>query len=631
MRTLITFVCLLYVSLVWAQEDTLDLREVAVIALQKRIAQETLTPIEAPTGQGAAALLAQHAAVYIKDYGPGTLSTISLRGASAGQTQIIWNGAVLNNPLSGQSDLSLLPGFLIENAAVSQAGNMDGSFGGNVNFSSQALPWHATRAHRTQITQELGSFGKSATRAQIKFKNGLNRGHIAVYREKADNDFRFTNTARAGFPEQTQQNGQYQQQGIYASMQHLLGRSQLRWWIWKQEYDRNLPTIMSYQGAGRQETQEDNDTRWQLQWQHYGKKSQWKLQWNAALLNNRYVLENKVQEDYRAFVKSQNAVFQNRLVTAYQIQTKDFKYALEQELQHETGGFSEQISEQNQSWNRSIYKPSAQVGFANETWAASVKTQVLLLNFNKGYTAIQAQVKHSRKMGPGAATHALTVERNVRIPTLNDLYWFPGGNPNLLPEQALGANYSLQWETRKSPFQWTIAPMVYGRSVSNYILWKPSEFGYWRPQNVAEVYSYGLELDLELQWQWHSGLTILSTTKGGWNQTYDASNPNRTQLMYTPATTGNQWLSLQWKTLKMGLGWQYVDTRNTQTQETTLRFNQLPAYQLFHSYLEYGWITEKLEYHLSARWNNMANTPYQNVLWRAMPGSNVNLSFSLVL
>ena len=52
-------------------------------------------------------LLSENSEIFIKSYGMGGTATPSFRGTGASHTQIDWNGININNPMLGQSDLSL--------------------------------------------------------------------------------------------------------------------------------------------------------------------------------------------------------------------------------------------------------------------------------------------------------------------------------------------------------------------------------------------------------------------------------------------------------------------------------------------------------------------------------------------
>ena len=54
-------------------------------------------------------LLSDETGAFVKSYGSGGIATISLRGSSAGQSTITWNGVPVLNPMLGLQDLSLIP------------------------------------------------------------------------------------------------------------------------------------------------------------------------------------------------------------------------------------------------------------------------------------------------------------------------------------------------------------------------------------------------------------------------------------------------------------------------------------------------------------------------------------------
>ena len=60
-------------------------------------------------GQTTEELLGKSAGLFIKQYGAGNLATLSIRGSSANQTQVLWNGIPVNPASLGLTDLTLLP------------------------------------------------------------------------------------------------------------------------------------------------------------------------------------------------------------------------------------------------------------------------------------------------------------------------------------------------------------------------------------------------------------------------------------------------------------------------------------------------------------------------------------------
>ncbi|WP_133271628.1 TonB-dependent receptor [Hymenobacter radiodurans] len=54
-------------------------------------------------------VLAARTPLFIKNYGPGQLSSITIRGTSARHTAVLWNGFNINLPSLGEADFALLP------------------------------------------------------------------------------------------------------------------------------------------------------------------------------------------------------------------------------------------------------------------------------------------------------------------------------------------------------------------------------------------------------------------------------------------------------------------------------------------------------------------------------------------
>jgi iron complex outermembrane receptor protein len=72
-----------------------------------------------------------------------------------------------------------------------------------------------------------------------------------------------------------------------------------------------------------------------------------------------------------------------------------------------------------------------------------------------------------------------------RLPTINELYWTPGGNPDLNSERSFGAKYSL---LRK----WNAISLYVSSDqlfFTNLIQWTPGANGFWSPENIEQAYT----------------------------------------------------------------------------------------------------------------------------------------------
>ena len=79
--------------------------------------------------------------------------------------------------------------------------------------------------------------------------------------------------------------------------------------------------------------------------------------------------------------------------------------------------------------------------------------------------------------------------RAFRMPTFNDRFWQPGGNPDLRPERAWTADVGFFLQGRRSIVEVT----AFASDVRNQIVWAPTGAGYWAPENTQHVRALGAE------------------------------------------------------------------------------------------------------------------------------------------
>jgi iron complex outermembrane receptor protein len=87
---------------------------------------------------------------------------------------------------------------------------------------------------------------------------------------------------------------------------------------------------------------------------------------------------------------------------------------------------------------------------------------------------------------------------NGRFPTMNDLFWQPGGNPNLKAERGFQAQQVFLWTVFRNKFEKFVLKAVYfDQIINNRIQWIPAFAGFWQPVNLKTVRSNGLEISVE--------------------------------------------------------------------------------------------------------------------------------------
>jgi outer membrane cobalamin receptor len=82
-----------------------------------------------------------------------------------------------------------------------------------------------------------------------------------------------------------------------------------------------------------------------------------------------------------------------------------------------------------------------------------------------------------------------------RLPTLNELYWNPGGNPDLDAERSYGMKYALRRKGNLT-LELTSDQLYYDKMIQ----WTPGASGNWSPQNYYSVYTSSTTMTLARNW-----------------------------------------------------------------------------------------------------------------------------------
>jgi len=559
--------------------------------------------------------LAWQGGVSLRSYGPAGLATVSVRGSGSQQNAVLWDGLSLLSPLNSTPDFNLLPLWLFRDVQL-QTGSSSADFGsgavGGALHLGQAVPRHSSQA----AFIEARSFSDRSAGLAITHR-AKNWWYSArgLYRQ-AENDFPFRNTAKFGAPEQLQQHAATRMGGFLqeAGWQlHPKHRLKLRWWY--QAYDRQLPPSMTE--ALSTATQADSANRVFLSWDYAGQQRS--LSYKAAYLKelNHYVdLRTNLDERHRFEAVLQELRLQQSFVGNHQA-----SLLVQQALYRATSpNYDLGVQQQRLAvvpgwrWQRARFSTQARL---RAEW---VDGQLVPLT---------PSLQHEQRLGSDYELHA-AVARNYRLPTLNDLYWRPGGNVNLQPELGWSSELALHKKAQYKGHTFAFRSGIFLTEVDNWIIWLPNaQLGFWSPRNVRSVRSWGFEQQLtwskaigQLQLRATADYAYVHTT----NQQVGAGEASilGKQLIYVPRhqLRGRAFVQYQ----QHFVGWQfgYNGMRYTSTDNN----NFLPGYEqsslLFGSDIRF----KKHLLRLNAGIHNLFNTQFQAVAWRPMPGRHFHLNLT---
>jgi iron complex outermembrane receptor protein len=223
-----------------------------------------------------------------------------------------------------------------------------------------------------------------------------------------------------------------------------------------------------------------------------------------------------------------------------------------------------------------------------------------------------------------------SVSRNYHLPSLNDLYWYPGGNSSLKAEEGLETELGLSLvKNLHKQFILKLNADVYASLIDNWIQWVPSDFRYWSPENIAKVLARGFEFSFHISGSMQR-FTYKVFAEYSYTKTTDESElaqqdgSSGTQLMYIPLNSANGFIYGTFQGYNISWSLNYIGERETNKKP-------LPSYLLNNVSVGKRWIKNQFEAELRFKINNLFDVNYQAVKWRAMPGRNFEINMKIKL
>lgn len=583
-------------------------------------------------------LLGTGGSVALKSVGPGALSTVAIRGANSMQTPVLWNGVNLQNINNNTVDLSLIPVFLFDGVSVepgsSSASWGNGAIGGVIRVNSWTAPvildgMRLQRPYfRARTVNEIGSFSTVMNGVQIGYGTGKWDLDLRVYRQTAKNNYTFENLAVLNHPLDTLEHAVTFQQGFLTSVSFTPSIYQtfaVRMWV--QETSREIPPTMLQ--TVNEAVQYDYAFRTVAQWSY--NKDRWMLNAHTAVIHEGLLWD----AGFSTPLSNTNAwsVISEASVKRYFGYTRSKLTNLASVTAGLTGNWaSSEVTEfivLHEQFRAGAFVSYNKYLRQRDEFSIMLREEII---DGKPVEPV-GSIWYSLFIKPWF-TFKACVSHNYRVPTFNDLYWAPGGNPDLKAETGWTEELTAAFGFDKH--SWKIAYSItgYNRNVVNMITWVPHA-SYWSPVNVAEVWSKGIEHRLRIAWSPAKRTRIILAANADYvRSTYEKTDdPDDValgkQLIYVPAWFGGGSLTVEWRSFFVTYAQQYNDLRFT----TRDHLEWLPAYSVGNAAI--GWNLRRkanpkfYEINLFVRCNNIGNVQYQSVAWRPMPGRAFTIGLTI--
>ena len=470
-------------------------------------------------------LLSQNTPIFIKEYGRGAMATASFRGTAPSHTKVTWNGLELNSPMLGMVDFSLIPVYFTDEVHLlhgsSSMSESAGALGGTIQLENR-VNWGNILSGK--LLSGIGSYQTLDEYAQLNIGNRKIQSKSAVFYNSSQNDFQFINKLNAALDPLTgsyiyhtdrNKNADYLNYGFLQEFYLQAAANQtfsLKTWL--QHNERSIPQLLTNEsdGSANINRQSENALRSVAEWKRFGTRSRLSIKSLLNLQNSAYKLENRVSGARDQTVIDADArilSFVNKLSYRYQInEIFTLITGLDANL-HKVRSENHQSLAQLTGYNKIRTENSlfAEIETKlNPSWSALFLLREELIDFE--HNALLPLLRLSYQPNP---EHPLlltgSVAGNSHPPTLNDLYYIPGGNPNLKSEKGTQVDLALQDDFPVGNNRIHTGISLFYSNVNDWIIWLPTFQGYWEPKNIVTVVSSGIEANVG----WNGALDLFAT------------------------------------------------------------------------------------------------------------------------
>jgi iron complex outermembrane receptor protein len=556
-------------------------------------------------------LLSSSNGVFIKNYGPAGISSSSLRGGSASHTAILWNGINIQSPMLGQSDFSLLPIALTDEVLISFGGPSTAGIQGAIGGAIQMKNVFNEKAPILKINNSAGNFGAYQNSVRLQLGKKKITSVTRFYHRLSENNFPYLSLQNNL---KKLEHARLTQWGIVQDSRFRLSpKSEIDIHLWQQNSQRQLPpNRLQLKSVAEQD---DASFRSVIKWKKWTDK-------HAFLIQSAYVSDQLVYQDSITQVDSDSKAntFNVKASDHYYARFGTFNFSLNYSSIWVNSNNYDKIPVRNQYTAQAAFKKESK----NQKWTGNFSLVNSLVN-----GAVQPLLPsfHLRgKLTPLLGIKA-AISRNYRLPTFNDLYWEPGGNPDLNPEKSW--NYEAGVEIKKTnKVGWNIHLNAFSRSVDDWILWLPSG-AFWQPENAKKVWSRGVDAKVNLsksfsRWKWnvnaYYGFVKSTNTQASGNSQSSIGK----QLIYQPMHSGGMNFQINYKKSSI----HYEHRWNGSVFTTRDNSTQLEDYAVGNFTVQRKFQTKKVKSSLSVRVNNIWDNSYEVVEFYPMPGRSFMIQLS---
>ncbi len=553
-------------------------------------------------------------AVFLKQYGISGSSTVSRRGADAAQTQVLWNGLPVNNPMHGMTDFNNISTFGLQEAFLIEGGNAalfgSGSVGGTV-FLRNKLKFnegfHAmASASLSQFDNNNASFdiqfsGKThyfqTSWAQLNFKNRFTFDDAILNQSRvAENANLFQNTFRSVYGFKSQ-NHELKTVVEYVNNHRGLGQQLGSYLKLGSQKDENIRSVVEYQY---------NSGKW--------------------LFVNRLGYVQDLIKYYENPTKADSSIARTPYFQAEIYKNwSGIRWLL---------GFDAQ---QQNAFSINYGALNVKRLYASAFASATFKVKSTDINVNARHEfyeqlptfGLSASIPVKKLFQIKANLHS-----TFRRPTLNDLFWTTNSTTTTKSERGWGMELGLSKVFSGKSIDFQAEMTGYYRELNSPIIWVPNGWS-WIATNFYKGQYSGIQYQLNVSKSIGKQKFVLSSG-GEWVHTKIQKQPESPiySQIFIPDFMGFIATSLESKNWSVKIDLLHTGNRFIQTDNQAW----ISGYRMVNLYAKIKTISllslknkRKFNIDFILELRNLTNSVYENMPGRPMPGRSFWLTINVLI
>ena len=556
---------------------------------------------------------------------PGAAGSLRFHGLSSDHTLLTWHGMPINSVTLGTIDMSLLPMFFFDAVYLRESptlsGNMQQGMGATINLGNV----HVDETSADAFTS-YNSLNNWMVGAESKMKKSLESRHfssqVRAFRQQLNNRYQYTDTYRIDKPVLWQEHQQGEYTGVQGDFNYSHKNRSITVRSWWQTKSMELPVMMGSHANGSAK-QDDATLRSMLEFHWWKPRVQAGFQLAHTYEKLNYVDEPvAIDSDIRSQMIWANGWLTWKPFDDFFVKVSSSQAAVNVINTNYTDGrinkpwaqYSVQLRHLNRDHDLEA-SSSWEERFGSNGWSSSLSYRYYVL------------VSREWSLSP-----FLNVARRYRLPDMNELFWSPGGNPNLKPELGYHGRAGLvAFLGKNRRTQWRMEPTIFYSRVNEWIQWMPAEGAVWTPINFREAQTQGAELYVlcdkltkndRTRYRFETRWTLNDVF---WRDSISLQEQRR--MIYSPRLMGYQGVSVQRGRHSASVGYRFVSERFTDEANTPHR--ALDAYGLCNVWYQSTWKKNELAMEITAGVDNVFDVAFETLRAYAMPGRIFRLSISL--